>query len=98
MHMTNMQRRLHKLEQLPQFQPPPSPFEQIKARAMRQVSDEDLDLMRVMATDAAAGVGRALSERESAVLAAHGVLLETEATRLGFRSFSQAERMWGSGR
>jgi hypothetical protein len=83
---------------MPQFQPPPSLLKQIEERAIRQVSNEDFDSMIAMATDAEAGVERALSERESAVVAAYGVLRETEARRLGFRSFAQAERIWGPGR
>ena len=98
MPMKDMQRRLHKLEQMPQFQPPPSPLKQIEERAIRQVSNEDLDSMIVMATASEAGAERALSEMESAVVEAFGVLRETEARRLGFRSFAQAARIWGPGR
>jgi hypothetical protein len=98
MHMKNLQRRLHKLEQMPQFQPPPSPRKQFEERVVRRISNEDLDLMIAMATDAEAGVERTLSERELAVMEAYYVLREAEARRLGFRSFAQAERIWGPGR
>jgi hypothetical protein len=93
--MKNVRRRLHVLEQLPQFQPPPSPLEQIEDRALRQISDEDLEVMMNMTRDLVAGVRRTISERESAMLAAHKAARETEARRMGFRSFAQAKRSAG---
>ena len=69
--MKNVRRRLHVLEQLPRFQPPPSPFEQIEDRALRQISDEDLEVMMNMTRDLVAGVRRTISERESAMLVVH---------------------------
>ena len=40
---------------------------------MREVSNEDLEIMIIMATDREAGIGRPITERESEVLAAHNV-------------------------
>jgi hypothetical protein len=93
--MKNVRRRLYALEQLPQFQPPKSPLEQIEDRALRQVSDEDLEVMIKMTRDLEAGVRQTISERESAMLIAHNAARETEARRMGFRSFAQAERNGG---
>ena len=93
--MRNTRRRLDKLEQSPQFQPPPSPFQQIKNRALGQISNEDLALMRILVMDVEAGVVRAMSEEESAIWARLSAVCETEALRMGFKSFAQAERIWG---
>jgi hypothetical protein len=93
--MNNVRRRLHVLEQLPQFQPPPSPLEQIEDRALRQISNEDLEVMINMTRDLEAGVRQTISERESAMLVAHNAARETEARRMGFRSFAQAKRSAG---
>jgi hypothetical protein len=90
--MKNVRRRLYVLEQMPQFQPPPTPLEQIENRALRQISDEDLEVMINMTRDLESGVRQTISERESAVLVAHKAALETEARRMGFRSFAQAKR------
>src|SRR5271154_2389668 len=43
--MRNVQRRLDVLERLPQFQPPPSPLDQIGRLAPKQLSNEELALM-----------------------------------------------------
>jgi hypothetical protein len=96
--MRNVERRLQVLERSPQFQPPPSPIQEIEHRAFRQVSNEDLQLMKLMAMDVAAGVPRTLTDRESAVLVAHAAALEVEAQQMGFRSFAHAERRWGRSR
>jgi hypothetical protein len=61
--MKNVRRRLHVLEQLPQFQPPPSPLGQIEDRALRQISDEDLQVLMNLTRDLVAGVHRTISER-----------------------------------
>jgi hypothetical protein len=90
--MRNMRRRLDVLEGLPQFQPAASPIQKIASLALKQMSDEDLQLMVKMARDRDAGVCRTLSERELAALAADCAALETEARRMGFRSFADAER------
>ncbi len=93
-----MQRRLHRLEQLPQFERPPSPLDQIKSLALQQLSDEDLEVMIVMAREREAGVGWRPSERRLSAIEAQGTALETEARRMGFRSFSEAERIGGQRR
>jgi hypothetical protein len=62
-----MQLRLHKLEQLPQFQPPPSLLKQIQDRAMRQFSNENLAAMKIIATDLEAGVRQTVTETELAL-------------------------------
>jgi hypothetical protein len=90
--MRNVQQRLQALEQLPQFQPPPSQLEQIEDRAMHHISNEDLEVMITMATDLEAGVDRTISDRESEVVAALDAARETEARRMGFRSYKEAER------
>jgi hypothetical protein len=87
-----MRRRLHKLERSPRFQPPPSPIEEIERRALRLVSNEDLQLMKIIATDVALGVRRTLTERETGMLAAHAAALDSEARQMGFRSFAHARR------
>jgi hypothetical protein len=60
--MNQMQsvRRLGRLEGLPQFQPPPGPLEQINRLALRQMSDEDLELMITMTRDRDSGVCRTI--------------------------------------
>lgn len=94
--MRNMRRRLHKLERLPQYQPPPGPLREIEHRALHQVSNEDLTLMKLIATDVAAGVRRNLTDRESQILAAQAAALDMEARRMGFKSFAHARRLWKS--
>jgi hypothetical protein len=93
--MRNVQRRLNALEQLLQFQPPPSPLQQIWQRALQPMSDADLEQMMTMARDRDAGVCRTPSESEAAVLAVYEAALETEARRMGFRSMAEAERRGG---
>jgi hypothetical protein len=95
----NMRQRIQKLERsLPRFESPPkppSPLELIENRALRQISDEDLEVMIKMTCDLEAGVRQTISERESAMLVAHNAARETEARRMGFRSFAQAKRSAG---
>lgn len=90
--MKFIERRLGKLERLPQFQTPPTSLQRIEALALGQVSDEDLQMMLLMARDVAAGIDRPGSERELAVLTAHGARRETEALKMGFRSYADAAR------
>jgi hypothetical protein len=93
--MRNVKRRLRVLEQLPQYHPPPSQTKQIEDLVLRRLSDEDLALMTKMAGDLEAGVRRKISEREWTMLAAYSSLRETEAQRMGFESFAEAERAAG---
>jgi hypothetical protein len=74
--MRNVERRLRALERSPQFQPPPSRLEQIEGLALRQLSDEDLEVMINMTRDLEAGVRSTISERESAAVAAQNAIRE----------------------
>jgi hypothetical protein len=93
--MRNVERRLRVLERLPQFQPPPSRLEQIEGLALRQISDEDLEVLMNMTRDLEAGVRTTISERESAAVAAQNAARESEAQRMGFKSFAEATRIEG---
>jgi hypothetical protein len=93
--MRNMRRRLDALEHLLQFQPPPSPLQQIGQLALQLMSDADLEQMMTMARNRDAGVCRTPSESESAVMAGYEAALETEARRMGFKSMAEAERRGG---
>ena len=88
----SLRRRLQVLERLPQFQPPPSPLEQMSSLALEQTSNEDLELMIKMASDRDRGVSRMLLPSELEVLASWDAALETEALRMGFKSLADAER------
>jgi hypothetical protein len=74
--------RLQLLERLPKFQPWPSP------RTDRQ-------LMINMTRDREAGLSRTLLPSEEAASARQGAAAETQARRMGFRSFGDAERLAG---
>jgi hypothetical protein len=91
MREREMRRRLHKLEQLPQPQPPPTPFEQIEKLAIKQMSNEDLKLLTKAFLDGEAGVRRTLLPNELAALERKDAAQETEARRMGFRSVADAE-------
>jgi hypothetical protein len=62
---------------------------------MRHISDEQLEQLIIIATDLEAGVRRTVTERELELLQAQSDALETEARRMGFRSFAQAKRNGG---
>ena len=95
MHMKDMQRRLHKLEQMPQFQPPPSLLKQIENLALAQICYEHLVLLDILGTDRAAGVERVVLESELEALAAQTAALEAAARQMGFKSYAQAKRRGG---
>jgi hypothetical protein len=95
MHMKNLQRRLHKLEQMPQFQPPPSLLKQIENLALAQICYEHLVLLDILGTDLKAGVERVVSESELEAVAAQNAALEAAARQMGFKSYAQAERRGG---
>jgi hypothetical protein len=95
MREREMRRRLQVLERLPQFQPPPSPLEQIGSLALKQMSNEDLELLTKVFRDGEAGVCWTPSPSELATLERREAALETEARRMGFRSFADAERRAG---
>ena len=96
--MRNMRWRLHRLERLPQLQPPPGPLEQIERLALRHLSDDDLKVMIVMTSDLERGVRSTISERESAVVAAQNAAREAEARLAGFRCWAEAQRKGGQRR
>jgi hypothetical protein len=88
--MRNVLRRLHLLEQLPQLQPPPGLLEHVRSRALRILCQEDLECLPAMEMPL-----RELSERETAACAAWKGALETEARRMGLKSFAAAKRSAG---
>ena len=73
--MQKLRRRLQLLERLPQFQPAPSALDQAKSLALRQISDEDLETLIIVARDRDRGVSRILSNTESAAMAAYEATL-----------------------
>ena len=93
--MRNVERRLERLERLPQMQPPPTPLEEIRTQALRRVSSEDLALMRILLADAQGGSRREFTDREVEVMKAYNSDLDAEAQRMGFGSYAQAERRGG---
>ena len=93
--MRNMRWRLHKLEQSPQVQPPPSLLKQIENLALAQICNEHLDLLIIWATDREAGVERVELEGELEAVAAQNAALEAAAQQMGFKSYAQAERRGG---
>ena len=92
MRVREMRRRLQVLERLFEFRPPPSPCEQIQTLALGHMSGEDLELMLNMVSDRGGSVRRTPLQHESALLAVWEAALETEARRMGFESFAEAER------
>ena len=95
MHMKDMQRRLHKLEQMPQMKPPPSLLKQIENLALAQICYEHLVLLDILGTDRAAGVERVVLESELEALAAQNAALEAAARQMGFKSYAQARAARG---
>ena len=93
--MQNMQRRLHRLERLPQMKPPPTRLEQIRALAYGRLSNEELATLRILTVDLNAGLNRVKSETELEALATLGRAFDEEAQRMGFKSYAQAERRGG---
>ena len=89
--MRSMLRRLRVLERLPQLQPPPSPLEQIRSLALQQTSDEDLAVLINLARRDR-GQCQTLLPSESAALERQGAARDTEAQRMGFKSYADAER------
>lgn len=71
------------------FQDAPDPFGHVSSLALEQVSDEHLALLMGLSRDWEAGLCRALSENESAALAAH------EATLQAIGAASQQSRKSG---
>jgi hypothetical protein len=97
--MQNMRRRLQMLERLPQFQPAPSPLEQIRGLALRCLSDQDLEFLRARSLEQTAEKPpRELLEPDVAACAAWATALEMEARRMGWKSWAEAERIGGQRR
>lgn len=69
--MLSRRRRLSRLERAPLFQPPPDPFQAVTALALREISDEHLDLLAELARNQEEGLCWALSQRESEALDAY---------------------------
>ena len=91
--MLKVHRRLHLLEQLPRFHPPPSLLEQVKRSALCSLSQEELDVLGTIAEEQAAGLPpREWSQRESAALMAWEAALEEEAKRMGLRSLAEVKK------
>jgi hypothetical protein len=93
--MRSVQRRLRVLERLPQFQPPPSPLEQIGTRVLKQMSFEDFDLIMVVLRKQDRGECQTLLPSESAAVESYNAGLDTEARRMGFKSYADAQRRAG---
>jgi hypothetical protein len=89
--MRKMLRRLQVLERLPQLQPPPSPLEQIRKLVLDQMSNEDLGVIIHM-IERDRGECQTLLPSELAAMARQNAARETEARRIGFRSYADAER------
>ncbi len=76
--MLSLRRRLRILKQSPFFQDFAGPVNAIVRLALRQISDEHLELMIIMARAKEAGLGQTLSPGERAALVAyHAALNET---------------------
>jgi hypothetical protein len=60
-----------RLQQCSLFQDAPDPFSHVSSLALRQVSDEHLQLLIGLARDQEAGLCRTVTEGESAALAAY---------------------------
>jgi len=85
--MLKVHRRLHILEQLPRFHPPPCLLEQVKRSALRSLSQEELDVLGTIAEEQAAGLPpRKWSERQSAALMSWDAALKDESKRVGLKS------------
>ncbi len=89
----NVRQRLQMLERSPQFLPAPSPLEQIKRLALQSLCLQDLNLLKVISEEHASKTrSRELSEAEAAACVAWGAALETEARRMGLKSFAGAKQ------
>ena len=95
--MLSLRRRVRALERLLQLRFPPNPLDQIRRLALERLSLEDLELLWVLLGEQKEEVqSRESSAREAEAWAAWLASLEAEARRMGFRSFTDAERIAGS--
>jgi hypothetical protein len=69
--MLNLRRRLAKLERRALSREREPPRDPIVAFALRELSDEDLNLLLAVGSDEASGVYRVISKVESAAVAAY---------------------------
>jgi hypothetical protein len=69
--MLSHRRRLERLERSPRFQPPPNPSNAIVSLALRELSDEHLELLMDVTSKWQNGVCWTLSQRESAAIEAY---------------------------
>jgi hypothetical protein len=74
--MLSLRRRLSRLERSPFFQRPPDSFDPIKILALEQMTDENLELLRIVVHDREGGLYRTLSQSESAAVAAYRAALD----------------------
>jgi hypothetical protein len=88
--MKNVRRRLHRLEQLAQFQPPPSPLDLIRGRPLESLSTQELGVLWFLLSIRNEDAGE-LSEDEAGACAAWQASVEAEALRMGFTSFAEAD-------
>jgi hypothetical protein len=94
MQLRNLRRRLERLERLPQFQPPPSPLDEIARLAPPQLSNEELELMILMLRRDGEEC-QPQTPNEEAAMARHDAIRDTEAQRMGFKSYADAKRRAG---
>jgi hypothetical protein len=73
--MLRLRERLRKLERLPMLQGLPDPVDPTVGLALRQVSDEDLALLRKIVSDREVGVCRPPSPRELVAITAYETAL-----------------------
>ncbi len=90
--MQKLRQRLHMLERLSQFQPPPSSLELITGLALRSLSPQDLDILQALSKEQAADLPpRQLSEPEVAACAAWETALAIETQGVGLKSVAEGK-------
>ena len=90
--MLKVRRRLETLEKSRSLQRGPDQYQQILRRAIHQLSDKDLQLLRDLA--ARGKSQRELTEQESAAAHAFNALFEQEAQHAGYSSMAEFERKY----
>lgn len=87
--MQSMRCRLAVLERAPRFQPVPDPLEGIRSLALESLCEQDFEILHALVVkQASREQPRELSECEAAACVVWQAALETEAQRMGFRSFA----------
>jgi hypothetical protein len=79
--MLRLRQRLRKLERSPMLQRLPDPLNPVVGLALRQVSDEDLALLRKIVSEREVGVCRPPSPRELVAIAAYETALASVKER-----------------